>query len=308
LLRRGAAAVLTGTLAGVAGCSAPALEVDGSPDVPYYATWAPAPDRLVDDSGDRGERPASTRWYPFRARQFGDLAAYHERRGSSFENTALYRDGKAHPVLDVDPGEAGMELRAGGRGVSVLETDLLEDDIVEAYRTPERDGPVTEPFEPVGEYDGYRLLAAPDGNWVVGVDGGAVVEAFASAAPDLLGEKRGVVEAVVDARAGEGRYTAAGPTLERLVSRLGTGMIVAVDPPATGTQSDAGTGEDPVASGVAYTDAETDNARQVLVFRSEAAADGFSVTRSADESGSWSDASASRDGRVVTVSGTHHPV
>lgn len=156
LLRRGTAAATTATLANLAGCSAVESVVDGSPDVPYPATWLPAPDRVFASDTDPAQR-----WYPFRARCLDELAAYLREREASFESTALYQDGKAHPVLDIEPSQAGMEIRFGGRGLSVLETDLLADDIIEAFQTPEQGEPIREPFEPLGEYEGYRLLGAP---------------------------------------------------------------------------------------------------------------------------------------------------
>jgi hypothetical protein len=103
------------TLAGLSGCSEVGSVIDGSPDVPYPATWLPAPDRVFAADTDPARR-----WYPFTARRLDELAAYLQDRGASFESTALYQDGSAHPVLDIEPTQASMELRAGGRGLSVL--------------------------------------------------------------------------------------------------------------------------------------------------------------------------------------------
>jgi hypothetical protein len=221
VLRRGTTVAATATLTGLAGCSGVDSVIDGSPDVPYPATWLPAPDRVFDTDTDPAQR-----WYPFRARRFEELSAYLDDRGDSFESTALYQDGKAHPVIDIEPSQAFMEIRTGGRGLSVLETKLTTDAIVEAFQTPESSEPIQEPFEPLGEYEGYRLLGSPDDDWVVGTEGGVVVEAFAGMAPDPLGDKRSVVEAVIDARNGEGRYTDADEALAGVVRRLGTGMTV----------------------------------------------------------------------------------
>jgi hypothetical protein len=299
VLHRGTTAATTATLASLAGCSSLGSVIDGSPDVPYPATWLPAPDRVFTADTDPAQR-----WYPFRARRFDELAAYLRDRGASFESTALYQDGKAHPVLDIEPSQASMEIRAGGRGLSVLETELLAEDIIEAFQTPEPGEPIQEPFEPLGEYDGYRLFGAPDTDWVVGVEGGVVVEAFASMAPDPLGDKRAAVEAIIDARDGEGRYTDVDETLAGVVRRLGTGMTVYVEPPAVGGVDADG---EPTASGTVRTSAETENATRVLAFAASDAAEAFASDPRSDATRTWEETMVSRDGRFVTIAGTNHP-
>jgi hypothetical protein len=292
-------AATTATLASLAGCSGDGSVTDGSPDVPYPATWLPAPDRVFAADTD----PA-LRWYPFRARRFDELAAYLEDRSASFESTALYQDGKAHPVLDVEPSQATMEIRTGGRGLSILETDLRADDIVGAFQTPERGEPIQEAFEPLGEYEGYRLLGAPDADWVVGVDAGVVVEAFESMTPDPIGDKRTAVEATIDARNGEGRYTDADETLAGVVRRLGTGTVVSAEPPAVEGGDDEG---EPTASGTVRTSADTENATRVVAFATTDAAESFASDPQSDATRTWEDAAVSRDGRFVTITGTSHP-
>jgi len=306
VLRQGSAATLLGALVGISGCSSSILEPNNSRELPNYATWAPAPDRLFGDT----ESQFSSRWYPFRARRFGELAAYLSRREESFEDTTLYQDGMAHPVLDVEPSDAGMELRGGGRGISVLETSLSEEDVIEAYQTPESGEPITDPFESIGEYEGYRLLSGAEGDWVIGVNDGLVVEAFSSATQDPLGEKRPVVEAIIDARAGEGRYVDAERSLSELVHRLGSGIIISIDPPVQRSESNAEAMEysEPIASGVTYSAAETRNARQVLAFASKETAGKFADSPNTDPSRAWLDVSVSREDRYVEISGTHHPV
>lgn len=287
---------------GLSGCAD--FQLDGSPDVPTYATWLPAPERVFEDP-ESSDDEAVVGWYPFRARRLDELAAYYESRDATFERTALYQDGTmAHPVLDIGPSDAYLEVRGGGRGLSVLETDLLEDDIVAAFRTPESGEPVREPFEEVGEHRGYRLLAAPDGNWVVGVDGGVVVEAFASmgAGPLRLREKRSVCAAIIDARAGQGRYTGADRPLEELVQRLGTGTVI------SGSRNPTAGAGDPLATGVAHTTEETENAREVRVFDGADVAEAHEVDTDAGTTGGWSDATVTRDGRAVVVEGTSHPL
>jgi hypothetical protein len=299
LLRRGTTTATAAALVGLAGCSDAGSVTDGSPDVPFPATWLPAPDRVFAADTDPAQR-----WYPFRARRFDELAAFLDDRGTSFESTELYQDGKAHPVLDIEPGQAYVEIRAGGRGLSILETTLLADDIIEAFQTPERGEPIREPFEPLGEYEGYRLLGAPDADWVVGVEGGVVVEAFASMTPDLLGDKRTAVEAIIDARNGEGRYTDADETLAGVVRRLGTGMIVSAEPPGV---EGGDTDDEPTASGTAHTNAGTENATRVLAFATSDAAAEFASDPRSRATRTWDDTAVSRDGRFVTVTGTSHP-
>lgn len=309
VLRRGSATTLLGTLTGISGCSAPNPDANANPDLPNYATWAPAPDRLFGDTEDQGDTGVSSQWYPIHAQRFDELAAYRDRRGESFEDTPFYRDGNAHPVLDIDPSEAGTEIRAGGRGVSVLETDLSEDEIIEAFQTPDSRDPIRDPVEPIGEHEGYRLLSTADESWVIGVNNGQIVEAFVMG-QDPFFEKRGVVEALIDARAGDGRYVDADATLEQLVERLGTGMIVTIRPPVPDSQSSTENGEqaDPIASGVAYASSETENARQVLVFASRDAADGFAETPNTYETRTWSAVTVTREDRFISIDGTHHPV
>ncbi|WP_136592016.1 hypothetical protein [Salinigranum halophilum] len=299
LLRRGTTAATTAALASLAGCSGVGSIIDGSPDVPYPATWLPAPGRVFASDTDPAQR-----WYPFRARRFDELAAYLHDRGRAFESEERYRDGNAHPVLDIEPSQAGMELRAGGRGLSVLETDLLDDTIIEAFQTPESSEPIKEPFGRLGEYEGYRLFGAPDTDWVVGIKAGVVIEAFASMAPDPLGDKRAAVEAIIDARDGEGRYTDTDETLAGVVRRLGTGMTVrAGSPPVGGDASDG----DPAASGTARTSAETENATRVLAFETRADAEAFAADPQSDVTRTWNETAVSRDGRFVTIIGTSHP-
>jgi hypothetical protein len=297
LLRCGKTAATTAALVGLAGCSEAGSIIDGSPDVPYPATWLPAPDRVFASDIDPAQR-----WYPFRARRFNDLATYLQDRGASFEPTALYQDGKAHPVLDIEPNQAVIEIRAGGRGLSILETNLLSEEIIEAFQTPESGEPIQEAFTSLGEYDGYRLLGASDTDWVVGIKAGVVVEAFASMTPDPLGDKRTAVEAIIDARDGEGRYTATDETLAGVVRRLGTGMTVRAGSPSVG-----GTDAEPIASGTAHTSAEMENATRVLAFETREDAETFAADPQSEEVSTWEELTTSRDGRFVTITGTSHP-
>lgn len=299
LLRRGKTAATTATLVGLAGCSGVVSVIDGSHDVPYPATWLPAPDRVFASDTDLGQR-----WYPFRVRRFDELATYLQDRGASFESTALYQDGKAHPVLDIEPNRAAMEIRAGGRGLSVLETGLLAEEIVEEFQTPESGESIQKAFEPLGEYEGYRLFGAADTDWVVGTKAGVVVEAFASMAPDPLDDKRAAVKAIIDARDGEGRYTATDETLAGVVRRLGTGMTVRAEPPGVGVADADG---EPTASGTAHTNAETENATRVLAFETREDAETFAADPQPDQMRTWEEIAISRDGRFVTITGTSHP-
>lgn len=300
LFRQGKTAATTAALVGLAGCSEVGSIIDGSPDVPYPATWLPAPTRVFASDTDPAQR-----WYPLRVRRISELETYLHDRGTSFEATALYQDGKAHPVLDIEPNEAVIEIRAGGRGLSVLETGLLTEEIVELFQAPESGGPIQDAFASLGEYEGYRLLGSPDTDWVVGIKAGVVVEALPSMSPDRLGSKRGAVEAIIDARGGEGRYTAVDETLAGVVRRLGTGMTVRAGSPAIKlTDDDHG----PTANGTAHTSAETENATQVLAFETQEDAKKFAADPQSDAIRMWKETTTSRDGRFVTVTGTDHPV
>ncbi|MFC7176177.1 hypothetical protein [Halosegnis marinus] len=81
LLRRGATTATTSALVGSAGCSDVESVVGGSPDVPFPATWLPAPDRVLAADTDPARR-----WYPFRARRLDALAAFHDDRSTSFDS------------------------------------------------------------------------------------------------------------------------------------------------------------------------------------------------------------------------------
>jgi hypothetical protein len=246
------------------------------------------------------------RWYPVRARQFDELAAYHQARDTVFGTEALYQDGKAHPVVDVAPSEAGVEIRAGGRGMSVLETDLSADAIIEAFETPTSTAAIEEPFESLGEYEEYQVYGAPAGNWVMGVNEGVIVEAFSTGGPSLLTDKQAVVEALIDAQDGDQQYISEHEMLRGIFQRLGSGMIVQAGALATDVDSDEQTAE-PIGSGLAYTSADSENATRVYAFKTAAAAESFSRDQS-DVARDWEATSVSRDGKFVTITGTNHPI
>lgn len=124
-------------------------------------------------------------------------------------------------------------------------------------------------------------------------------------APDPLGDKRTAVEAIIDARNGEGRYTDADETLAGVVRRLGTGMTVGAEPPDVEGGDDDG---EPTASGTARTSAETENATRVFGFATSDAAEAFASDPQSDATRTWEETAVSRDGRFVTITGTNHPV
>ncbi|MFC7136177.1 hypothetical protein ACFQRB_05620 [Halobaculum litoreum] len=130
-LLRGGAAAATAGLAGLAGCSAVESVVDGDPDVPEYATWLPAPARVYEDDTDDDDL-----FYIAHARRFDLLAPYLDAHGEAYARQWLYQDGKAHPVVDVDPADAGLEVRPDD-GLSMLETNMPDEAVIEAFRTPE---------------------------------------------------------------------------------------------------------------------------------------------------------------------------
>jgi hypothetical protein len=259
------------------------------------------------------------RYYPFRATDYDEVAAHLEatdaRAAGPLNATrddyeTPYEGGYVHPVLDVGPRDVGLEVRSN-RGLSVLETSLDDDAIVAAFEAYERE---PRPFERVGEYEGYTLLSVPESPWTVGVRDGVVVEGFVAVGfPEpVLREPQAVVEAFVDARAGEGRYVERDDALGELVAHLGSGTFVngAVHPTAThagGANSTAtppttGT-SDPVATGTAVSvDGEAARARHVAVFASASAASVDALDR--DPLADWDDIEMSTDGRVVVVEGT----
>jgi len=329
LLRRGGATLGGATLAGLAGCSTVEFGFVGGDDLPHYATWLPAPDRVLLDPADAEDEQAATlrRSYPFAVRNWPDIGARLEATGTEAEGdfeadgddfVTEYEDGHVHPVLPLGPRDAGLEV-ASNRGLSVLETGLDDSAIVEAF---ESYATVPEPFERVGEYEGYELLALPDSPWTVGVRDGVVVEGFRSTGfpMRILRDPRAVVGAVVDARNGEGRYVDADGAVGALVSHLGTGTLVrgqTYPGPTTsaGPTANSGNGTDGTATpaptslvdGTARTlDGETFENRFVAVFESAAAAsvERLSTERSERPFEDWTDVETRVEGRVVVVTGT----
>jgi hypothetical protein len=304
-LRRGGAALAAAASAGLAGCSdaVPSLGSGSSAggDLPAYATWFPAPELLLTGPATDGEDGYSM-WYPLEVRRFDELAAYYADGGGSFEPEQLYQDGTAHPVLDIEPREAGTEV-SNSRGMAVLETGRDEADVVgafEAYDDP------TGTFEVAGEYEEFTMLSFTGAEWVVGVDGGTVVEAFTMSSLPFVGDKRAAVEAIIDARAGENRYVDADELLDGLVRRLGAGMRVFVHPP-TPEPTDTNETEkasEPVAWGTAYTATTARNARYVAAFETGTAAAADEAGGAEHPTAGWSDRSVTRDGRWVVVTGT----
>jgi hypothetical protein len=325
LLRRGGATLGGATLAGLAGCSAvdPGFVGDDDPELPEYATWLPAPDRVLLDPADAEDEQAATlrRFYPFAVRNWPDVGARLETLGVEAEGNFAadeddfvteYEDGHVHPVLPLGPRDAGLEVTSN-RGLSVLETGMDDSAVVEAFERHER---APEPFERVGEYEGYELLAVPDSPWTVGVRDGVVVEGFQSAGfpMPVLREPRAVVEAVVDARNGEDRYVDADGAVDTLVSHLGTGTYVRGQtypgPTATsgsGADETATPAPTPLVDGTARTlDGETFENRFVAVFESASAAsvERLSAERSERPFEDWSDVETRVEGRAVVVTGT----
>lgn len=292
-LRRGGAAAAAVASAGLAGCSLPQL--DGSPDVPFFATWAPAPERVFRDPADTEADESLLGYYPFRTRSFDELTEFAAARNETV--TTRYEDGHVHPVVDVTPAETHFEFRSS-RGLSVLDTELLEDDVVaafEAYEDP------TGTFEVAGEYEGFTLLTFTGGEWAVGVQAGVVVEAFEAVGTDgpLLREKRAVVEAIIDARAGEGRYVAVDEPLRRVVNLLGPAATVEVT-----SYDGAATDPAPLATATGYgIDGDGSAARRVHVFATQADAKANRADSRGDEVADWDDLSVTREGRAVVVTG-----
>ncbi|MFC7137909.1 hypothetical protein ACFQRB_18605 [Halobaculum litoreum] len=126
LLHRASAAVGAGALAGLAGCSSLRGGIDGSPKVPSWATYSPNPDRVFADRSSGDAAAEASRRYPIRARRLSDLAAYYDDRGEGFPDAALYQAGTpAHPVVDLPPSKAYLEVRAGGTGRYIAGHDAV---------------------------------------------------------------------------------------------------------------------------------------------------------------------------------------
>jgi hypothetical protein len=257
------------------------------------------------------------RYYPFRATVYDDVAAHLEATGARAagplnatedDYETPYEGGYVHPVLDVRPDDVGLAVRSN-RGLSVLETSLDDDAIVAAFEAYERE---PRPFERVGEYEGYTLLSVPESPWTVGVRDGVVLEGFVAVGfpGPVLRDPRAVVEALVDARGGEGRYVERVDALGELVEQLGSGTLVdgavrptAMDSGAANATPTTPERDDPVATGTAVSvDGETARARHVAVFASASAASVDALDR--EPFGNWDDVETSTDGRVVVVEGT----
>jgi hypothetical protein len=324
------AALGTATLAGLAGCSAAEFGFageagDGDPGLPEYGTWLPAPGEVFLDPEEAGADGAAVMrsYYPFRATDWTDVAARLEATGREAagpfdaedgDYETAYEDGHVHPVLAVGPADVGLEVRSN-RGLSVLETGLEDPAIVEAFEAYERE---PSRFERVGEYEGYTLLSVPGSPWTVGVRDGVVVEGFTTGMPSgpLFEEPRDVVEGIVDAREGEGRYVDADDDLDELVRRLGTGTFVTAGtrsagiPAVAGNATDGGTATPtpepgPVATGTGTTiDDGTATLRYVAVFGSASAASVEVLARNGSPWSDWEGVETSTDGRAVVVEGT----
>jgi hypothetical protein len=335
LLRDSAATVGAVAIGALSGCSG--IGLGGSrerTDRPAYAAWLPAPARVLRDpeaADDRTTR-ALRRAYPFRSTAYDDVAAYLDETGRTVAGSVdaapgdyetQYADGRVHPVLDVGPADAGLQVRSN-RGLSVLETDLDDAAAVEAFEAYDDNS-----FERVGEYEGYSLLGAADAPWVAAVADGTVVEAFENSGGrgPVLREPRAAVEAVVDAREGEdgSRYVQSTDAMADLADHLGDatfvrGVVSTLRPAAdtdsaTGTAppngSDSATGTPgpssdgaPVAEGTALTiDADAARARHVVVFGSADAADPDAVDFGEPPLDDWTDVSTSVEGRAVVAEG-----
>ena len=326
LLRRGGTALGVASLTGLAGCSTLGAGFLGSDaDLPGYATWLPAPaEAFLDPGTAENRRTAVLRtFYPFRATDWADVdarlaatgravAGPVDAEGNDYETA--YEDGHVHPVLDVGPGEVGLEVRSN-RGLSVLETGLEDSTIVEAFGTYERE---PSRFERDGEYEGWAVLSAPESPWTVGVRDGVVVEGFGTGLPagPLFDEPRDVVEGIVDARSGEGRYVDANDALGELVAHLGTGTFLTAATRSSGIPAAEGNATDdatatptpepgPVATGTRTTvGGETASVRYVAVFDSASAASVGTLARNGSPWSDWRDVETSTDGRAVVVEGT----
>jgi hypothetical protein len=322
LLRTGGTLLGAGVLSAFAGCSSIDLGGLGTGgDTPEYATWLPAPSEVLlnpaDAEDSQGEVVRS--YYPFVATDWNavgdrleaqgrEAAGSFEAKGDDYETE--YEDGHVHPVLSVGPRDAGLEVYSN-RGLSVLETGMDDEAVVEAFETR---ADRTETFESAGEYEGWTLLSAEEAPWTVGVRDGTLVEGFQSAGfpTPILRETPEAVKAILDARNGEGRYVDANADLEALLSKLGTGTFVtgATRPAGLVEAEDSGTPtrtERPTIRATGEATRFTEDgvrARYAAVFASAEGASVERVTRNGEPWRGWEGVETEVDGRVVVAEGS----
>lgn len=250
---------------------------------PAHATWAPAPERAFRDADATTAGPATVTDYPLRAREFDTIAAHLDRHGESVEDAAPYDDGKAHPVLDIEPAGTGLELRTGGRGLAVLETDLADDAIIEAFNHSNRP----------------NRAASPSRRSVGTVATGDASDPTAggrSASPTGWSSRRRSTRA----EASDGTSTW---TIRSAHSSTGSNPRVYTRRVSPFAVDDAA----PIAEGQAVAATEANDVRYVLGFQDAAAAASYELDPDEDPPESLADRSVTVDGRTLLVEGTNRP-
>lgn len=181
-------------------------------------------------------------------------------------------------LWDVDPVDVDFHLWSF-LGWGVTEGDLSMQDVEDAVESD---------LESAGEYAGYDRYSAGDGDVEVAFDEGTVVR----------GDSAAVVEALVDAREGDGeRLVDENDDVGTVHDAIGDGDAVVL-----GAVLEPEEDDEEVAWGVAFDFAEGESDLvYASVFRDEDVADEERIRSNLEDDDAISDVTVSRDGRVVEV-------
>ncbi len=272
----------------------------GGVDPPEYANW------FYDPAAIEGQNR-----YAFTRFELGTLRSNREALGEDVVDTLS--DILAGPVTDVGADAAAVD-RAVFLSDSVdapapsIHAGSVDADAVAT--TLEDRG-----FSQATEHRGYRIYVGPDGGVGFGLGSAGVLRTPGTGEEAV----QSILEAMVDARTGNGdRYVDANEGLRHLTASVGERLYVTGDPHERYVETSTDASDPRFAGEVANgrrvaLDGEDAAVAYLVVFDGTDSVDVGAVeewAQAAQEDGLFaraSDVSTSRDGRVVTVSGTVDP-
>jgi hypothetical protein len=284
VLRYGATAGGVGVVGALSGCSAiGGLLGDGAD--PSYPEWLAAPDEITDDEH-----------YTFTYENIGEIRDAEPEFNDTVSDN--YADRDAFDEFDIDPDDVDevVTLRPISDFLTptVISGSFGKEDVTDTIDDADRE---FSEDEAVGEY----TLYSAEGDAAVAVKEGTVI--FGEVSADD-------VEAVIDSKNGEAdRYVDVNEDMDALVDEIGGGTFAFGSTMDTVEETDAEGAqfEGQVAFGYSDTvDGESTDTEIAVLFDTADDVDMEAIEdyTEGDVFDNYDDLSSSRDGRIVTITGT----